>query len=225
VPTRRTGHRPGIDARYARDDVEFSRATAFFDATFAIAATLLVTTVEPGPRGWASWSNLWDATAGPLLAFTISFVVIASYWWGNHHFVAGLRCISPRLVVGTLWLLGFVVLLPFTTDGLGRDLGSAEVTTVIYAVNVALVSATEWVLYVIAVRQDLFRRPPTPVEIQTSTVCQLLPSAVFLASIPVAFFGAPGAARWMWISLLVVSPLAGIWAGRKVAASGLALEP
>ena len=35
--------------------------------------------------------------------------------------------------------LGFVVLLPFTTDGLGENLGSAEVTTVVYAINVALV--------------------------------------------------------------------------------------
>ena len=42
---------------YERDDVEFSRATAFFDATYALATTLLVTTLDPGPDGWSSWSD------------------------------------------------------------------------------------------------------------------------------------------------------------------------
>jgi uncharacterized membrane protein len=224
VPTRRTGHRRADAVRFDRDSVEFGRALAFFDATFAIATTLLVTTLSPGEQGWASWSNLVDAVGGPLVAFGISFVVIASYWWGNHQFVAGLRCLSPRLVVGTLWLLAFVVLLPFTTEGLGEGLGSAEVTTVVYALNVALVSSTELVLYRIAVAQGLFVIAPSTTEIMTSTVCQLLPAAVFLLSIPVALLGGPIAARWMWLTLLVIAPLAGRWAARRVEASEAALE-
>ena len=196
----------------------------FVDATFAIAATLLVTTLIPGPKGWSSWSDLYDAVAGPLFAFAISFVVIASYWFGNHQFVASLGALTPRVVVATLFLLAFVVLLPFSTEGLGRDLGSAEVTTVVYAVNVALVSTAEWVIYRIAVKQELFRDPPSQTEVNVSTVCQLLPSAVFLVSVVIALLGSPTAARWSWVSLLVLSPIAGRWAnGRIAAADGNAL--
>ena len=45
MPTRRTGHRRAKTVQYERDSVEFSRALAFSDATFAIATTLLVTTL------------------------------------------------------------------------------------------------------------------------------------------------------------------------------------
>jgi uncharacterized membrane protein len=210
---------PATQSRFGRDDVEFSRAIGFVDATFAIAATLLVTTLIPGPKGWSSWSDLYDAVAGPLLAFAISFVVIAAYWFGNHQFVSSLDALTPRVVIATLWLLAFVVLLPFSTEGLGRDLGAAEVTTVVYAVNVALVSASEWVIYCIAVRQGLFRDPPSRTEVNVSSVCQLLPSVVFLVSIAIALLWSPSAARWSWLSLLVLSPIAGRWANRRIAAA------
>ena len=205
-------------ARYGRDEVEFGRAIGFFDATFAIATTLLVTTLDPGRDGWASWSSLWDAVEGPMLAFTITFVVIASYWWANHQFVASLRALSPGLIVWTLALLAFVVLLPFTTEGLGESGRVNEVTTVVYAVNVALVSGTEWILYRVALRDDLFEVRPSPVEVSMSTVAQLVPSVVFLASIPVALLGAPGPARVLWLSLVVLGPLVGRWANKRILA-------
>jgi uncharacterized membrane protein len=216
LPTPRITHTATPAPRYGRDEAEFGRAVAFFDATFAIAATLLVTTLDPGARGWSSWRNLSHAVDGPLLAFAISFVVIASYCWSDHRFVASLRALSAGVIICLLWLLGFVVLLPFTTDGLGENLGSDEVTTVVYAINVALVSTTEWIAYRIAVHDDLFRQPPTNTEVLASSVCQLLPSAVFLASVPVALFWSPAAARWAWLSLLILSPLAGRWAQRQI---------
>jgi uncharacterized membrane protein len=208
--------------RYGRDEVEFGRALAFFDATFAIATTLLAATLNPGREGWSSWAKLIDSVEGPLQAFAISFWVIASYWWANHRFVASLRILSPRLVVGTIVLLAFVVVLPITTEGLGTEGASAEVTTIVYAVNVILVSSTEWVLYRIALTDDLFMTRPSSVEVSSSTVAQLVPAVVFLLSIPVALVGAPVAARFVWLSLAVVGPLAGRWANRRVAAAASA---
>ena len=162
---------------------------------------------------------MWNALEGPMLAYGISFVVIGSYWKSNHDFVGGLRALSSGVIIGTLWLLAFIVLLPFTTRGMGESLGSAEVTTVVYAINVALVSATEAVIYRVAVRDDLFTTPPSPVEVNTSLVCQLVPTAVFLISIPIALWVAPDAARWSWLSLAVISPLAGRWATARVGRS------
>ena len=53
-------------ARYQRDDQEFSRAIGFFDATYALALTLLVTTLDitdPSSE-WDGLRALWDAV-GP----------------------------------------------------------------------------------------------------------------------------------------------------------------
>jgi hypothetical protein len=36
----------GVPERYRRNDAEFDRAIAFIDATFAVALTLLVTTLD-----------------------------------------------------------------------------------------------------------------------------------------------------------------------------------
>jgi uncharacterized membrane protein len=210
---------PDDRVRFGREEVEFGRALAFFDATFAIATTLLAATLNPGPRGWSSWSDLLEAIDGPFIAFAISFTVIASYWWANHRFVASLRVLSSRLVVGTIVLLAFVVVLPITTEGLGEDLGSAEVTTVVYAVNVTLVSSMEWVLYRIAVADDLFVVRPSRGAQFASTVGQLIPPFVFLVSIPIALLGAPVASRGLWISLVVISPVVGRWANRRMAAA------
>jgi len=40
-----------VPERYQRDDAEFDRAIAFIDATFAVALTLLVTTLDIKSEG------------------------------------------------------------------------------------------------------------------------------------------------------------------------------
>ena len=69
-------------ARYQRDDQEFGRAIGFFDATYALALTLLVTTLDiPDPRSaWGGLRALWDAVGPQFLSFGISFAVIAIFW-------------------------------------------------------------------------------------------------------------------------------------------------
>ena len=189
----------GARAMYERDAVEFSRATAFFDATFALATTLLVTTLDPGPDGWSSWSALIDAVGNQLLAFGISFAVVAGYWWLNHTFVSSLRGLSPRVIGGIVLEIAFIVLVPFTTEGMA--LGDV-VPTVVYAVNVALVSLTASLLYVLAWKQDLFLVPPERDEFLHDLRAGLITPAVFLASVPVALLVSSNVARWCWIALI-----------------------
>lgn len=208
--------RSGPGSHYQRSEHEFTRATAFFDATFAIAATLLVTTIVLTDADWSSWSALWNAASGPLLAFGISFAVVVSYWKSNHDFVRSLEQLSSRFVLVMLIMLAFVVLLPVPTRALGEGLGDEQIVVVVYALNVAVISATEWVCYRIAIGQRLFRRPPGPVEIRVSTVNQLIPPAVFVASVPVTIFVGAAAGQLTWLALVVLMPLAGVWAERTL---------
>jgi uncharacterized membrane protein len=205
--------RPSI----ARDTAEFGRAVGFVDATFAIAATLLVTTLVPADRDWETWSRFWNTVDAPLLAFGLSFWVVGAYWWANHRFVGTLAEISPRLMIAMLVLLAFVVLLPFTTRGLGTaPAAAAEVTTVVYAANVAIVSGMETVLYRLAWREGLFRRAPSVREVAARSVAQLVPTAVFLVSIPVTFLAGATAGRLTWLALIPLGVFVGWWANARL---------
>lgn len=205
-----------MERRIQRDETEFGRTLSFFDATFALSMTLLVTTIDPGPAEWQSWTALWDAVGYQVIAFAISFVLVASYWWGNHRFVGSLETLSPRFIGTNVAMLGFVALIPFTTDALGNEGRSAvEVATVVYAANMAIISAMPAVLYRVAVRDGLFRHPPSESDARLALVDEGVPTVVFLVSIPVAMLVSGEAGRLCWFSLLVLSPLVGSWTARQ----------
>ena len=107
--------------RFAHEDLEFARAVTFFDAIFAFAVTLLITTVDDFSR--AAWSSLQalKATNGPsLLAFTISFVVVVSFWRAHHQGVTSLSAMDGQLLGLNLVVMFGIVLIPFTTEALGK---------------------------------------------------------------------------------------------------------
>jgi uncharacterized membrane protein len=200
---------------FARGTTEFDRALAFFDGTSAVALTLLVTTLDQTdePAAWADPAALWAAIGTELVAFFLAFTVVAFYWRSNHAFVARLHHLSGRLVTVNLVLLAFVVLLPFTTDALGQH--AEPLATAVFAGNVAVISSTEAVMSLLAWRRGLISAPPSPRRIRLELVPQLVPPAVFLASIPVAFLISSSAARLSWLSLVVLGPVVGILVSRR----------
>ncbi len=197
--------------RFGRDSVEFGRTAGFFDATFAIAATLLVVTLAPEAANWSDWSKFIEAEWSSLLSFVISFVVICAYWWANHRLVATLDTMSTRFVGFGLVMLGFVVLLPFTTGGLGDvdNTSSGEVAAVGYALNVALVSLSTMVLAVVADREGLYRRAPTRDQLRGKLIGQIDTPVVFLLSIPVTLLISPAWGRYSWLLLAVTGGIVG----------------
>lgn len=209
--------RPGKRTRlheYGRESVEFGRALSFFDATFAVALTLLVTTLARANSPWA-WDNLHAliaADGSQLGAFALSFAVVSSYWLGSHRFVAGMARISIPLMVGFLIMLAGVVILPFSTEALGQF--RKPLSTAVYAVNVAFVSSTEAVLFLLAWSEGLLDPAPERRSALIDLIRQLVIPLVFLASIPLAYLWSPAAAHLSWLSLLVLAPATGAWARR-----------
>jgi len=148
--------------RFARGTPEFDRALAFFDGTYAVALTLLVTTLDSTtvPGAWADLAALWAAIGSQIVAFFVAFAIVAFYWRSNHAFVARLHHLSGRLITVNLVLLAFVVLLPFSTDALGEH--QEPLATAVFAGNVAVISATEAVMSLLAWRNGLPGAPPSP---------------------------------------------------------------
>ena len=204
--------------RFGRDSVEFARTASFFDATFSIAATLLVVTLSSETVDWSDWTKFLEAEWPSLLAFAISFVVICAYWWANHRLVATLDAMTGRFVAAGLLLLGFVVLLPFTTGGLGDvdSRSSGEVAAVGYALNVAMVSLASMLLLVVAAREGLYRRPPTAAQLRGKLIGLVDTPVVFLLSIPVTLLFGPAWGRYSWMLVAVTGGVFGRL-GRRIA--------
>jgi uncharacterized membrane protein len=204
--------------RYSRDASEFDRAIAFIDATFAVALTLLITTldVDDPTSSFASLSALGDAIGAQLLAFAIAFAVIAAYWLGHHRMVAMWVGIDRPTIVTNLFLIAAIVLLPFTTRSVG-DPGVAELPlpTVLMAVNIAAVSALYTLVWVVASRGGLLDHTASSGEWRERVVDGLAPVAVFVASVPIAYLVSPDAARFSWLALVVVNPAVGALMARS----------
>jgi uncharacterized membrane protein len=205
---------PGVPP-FARGTTEFDRALGFFDATYAVALTLLVTTLDgyDVPGTWADPAALWAAIGTQVVAFFIAFAVVAFYWRSNHGFVGRLHHLSGHLVTVNIVLLAFIVLLPFSTDAMGQF--PEPLATAVFAGNVAVISSMEAVMSVLAWREGLMSAPPSRQRMRLNLVPQLIPAAVFLASIPVAYLVSSPAARLSWLSLLILNPMVGVLVSRR----------
>jgi uncharacterized membrane protein len=204
-------------ASFARGTTEFERALGFFDATYAVALTLLVTTLDgyDVPGTWADPAALWAAIGTQVVAFFIAFAVVAFYWRSNHAFVGQLNHLSGRLLTVNIVLLAFIVLLPFSTDAMGQF--QEPLATAVFAGNVAVISSMEAVMSVLAWREGLMSAPPSRQRMRLNLVLQLIPAAVFLASIPVAYLVSSPAARLSWLSLVILNPMVGVLVSRRAA--------
>ena len=129
------------EARVARER-DLDRFLTFVDACVAIAITLLVLPLAEVATevGDGSVGDLLRENDDKLLAFFLSFLVIAQLWMSQHHIVSGLvlqNTLITRLLLA--WTLT-IVLLPFPTT-LVAEVGEDSATKVLYIGTMALSSA------------------------------------------------------------------------------------
>lgn len=212
-------HQSATVARYERDSIEFVRAFTFFDAVYAFALTLLVVNIDPPDA--ADWRDLGTLLGSglewQLLGFAVSFAVIAVFWRVNHRIVALFRAVTPGTVVANLVAIAFVVLIPFSTQGISdAETADAPLAVAVYAVNISLAVLAQSAVYYRARHDGVLAQPLPPRADAVKLADALVTPAVFLASIPVAYgFGADWG-RATWALLIVLGPLSGWWAGKRI---------
>jgi len=156
-----SGHAKDLDSstrRYERSTLEFVRVVNLSDGLFAIALTLLVFTLDASVVSLDRIDGVLIDQMGPLIAFVLSFAVIANFWWIHHRFLANLGSLEPGLIRLNLALLGSVALIPFPTSLLGRDptvLGSV----VPYLMLLSIVAILHLVLLMRAQAVAAWRQP------------------------------------------------------------------
>jgi uncharacterized membrane protein len=186
------------------------RVINFSDGVFAIAITLLVLNFRvPHVTGPDINRKLLDALGhdgGFLIGYALSFFVIARYWMAHHRLSLLLRHVDTGFIVLNFVFLAFVVFVPFPTEVLGTY---SETTTavVFYAGSMVATGLLSWATWEYALRRGLDGRQASPEQRRESELRSLVLVAVFAASIPIAFAD-PGAAKLVWVLLVVQHPLA-----------------
>lgn len=180
-------------------EVEFSRIVAFSDGVFSIAITLLVlgisidkTKIPADELAHALWEE-----REAVLAYAISFAVIARFWLVHHSFFSEVKAFDTKLIALNMLYLGFLVLIPFSSQVLG-DYGGEFPAVVVYSANLAaVVMIGQWMSW------DARRAGLTTIDAETARenlIRGVFIAGVFLISIIVALFDA-SIAPFVWLLL------------------------
>lgn len=193
-----------------RETSEFDRGLSFFDAIYGFAVTLLIANMAaPRRRDWQSVSALLDSgILGQLGAFALSFVVITLFWRVNVQLVQQLREMDSVTVVANLVAAGFVILIPFTSQGIADgQLAGLVLPTVLYAFNIIAASLSQTMMFQVARFRGLENEPMSSRANRAWVLDNLAPVSVFLVSIPVALVWGGSAGKLSWLLLILIGPL------------------
>ena len=197
------------------NEVEFGRIVAFSDGVFSIAITLLVLNlgIDKGLTEGQIDNALWDQRE-MFLAYAISFAVIGRFWLVHHRFFSEVDAFDGRMIGLNLLYLGWIVLIPFSSEVLG-EYGGKTTAVVLYSVNLAV-----FVLLGLLMSVDARLRGLTKIDDRTHRENQIRGTyiaGIFLLSIPIALV-APTVAPWLWL-VLFIDPASRL-AGRGVSSAG-----
>jgi uncharacterized membrane protein len=185
----------------------FARLIAFTDGVFAIAATLLFVRLLPPQTDSAIYEDAlvgFLSRPGPLLATTIGFLVVSSYWTSHRRMFLLLADATPGVVRLNLVLLFGIAMQPFLTAALAEhDPNRTSVT--LYAVGQVGTSLAQFGLWAAAVRSGRLTAAATPRRRRFVTLQLLRSPVVFAASIPVTLALGPGAGMASWLCLIALN--------------------
>lgn len=117
------------------------RMNALTDGVFAIVLTLLVLELRLPEKDESILTLMLDDWR-VFVAWLISFVLLARFWLVHHSVTSTLReCRSTTLALNFA-VLGSVSLVPFSADLIGTERIAEPWSTVVFAINVGLLSLT-----------------------------------------------------------------------------------
>ena len=144
---------------------------------------------------------LWDQK-GDLFAYALSFAVIGRLWLVHHRFFGEVTGFDGRLMSLNLLYLGFVVLIPFSSEVLG-DYGDTTAGVVLYAANLSLTNLIGGAMFLYAARtgntsDDFVEYVRSPLRLRN-----FAGGIVFAVSILIALLD-PLAAMLVWLVLFLI---------------------
>lgn len=189
--------------RYRRKDgLEFERVAFFTDAVYAIAMTLLIVSIDvPTLTGDIGEPRRLLGELRELVpqffSFFLAFLLLGRYWLAHHELFSSLVGVDRTLMSLNLVYLAFIAFLPFPTELVGKYEPN-PVSVVLFALCLSVVSTMEAVMFRHAVRTGLSRVEIGRAQYRYGMIQSLTPVALFLISIPIAFWE-PSVALFSWL--------------------------
>ena len=138
-----------------------SRAEAFSDGVFAVAATLLVFSI-PTPDPHEALARALLAEWPSYAAYVISFVTILVIWVNHHATIDAMRTFDRPLLFLNGFLLLTVAVIPFPTGLLARYLQAGHdqpAAAVAYGVTMSAMAVAFTLMNIYAKQRHLFTTP------------------------------------------------------------------
>lgn len=211
-----------LPTRYARMFTLGSnpeRLVFFSDAVFAIAMTLLVIDIKVPTDGNGAALDTIVEQAPALLAYVLSFGIIALNWTTHHRRFRAIARHDSGLLWLDLLLLLFVAFVPFPTSLLS-EYGTQVAAVVLYAFVVGMLTVIQMIMWAYAWRHELLRTDVDAALYRYAYDGQIFVPIVFWASIPAAIFIDGALATYLWILLWPISVIGSVVRKRRSKISG-----
>lgn len=186
--------------KLSRERIEY-----FSDAVFAIAITLLIIEIEVPTRMDLEEIGIWTALRHLIpsfVGFFISFMVIALYWRSHLQASTFIRNFDSKLLWLNIWLLFYIVLLPFSTSFYAKNF-YVKGPFVFYCLNLLLISVYNYLFLRYIIKKDGFSDHLNPILASWMKYRAVVSIFIWTLSILISFI-LPKTSRFIFILIFVI---------------------
>jgi uncharacterized membrane protein len=182
--------------------METGRLETFADGVFAIAATLLILSVDGrvGGEGARLGSELSDAWPS-YVAYAVSFVTIGIMWVNHHTLMAQVGRVDRRFLLATVVFLMCIAFIPFPTRLAAEHISGAGARegALVYGFTLTVTAVMFSVIWFYAsIGRRLLRQDADPRVVKGISRSYLPGPWIYLASTLIAFTS-PGASLILYL--------------------------
>lgn len=185
------------------------RVNNFSDAIFAIAITLLVLEIKVPTADEVHQlgvDGLLMKRIPNFIGYVVSFFVTALYWRNHLQLFQYVKSIDDRLFWLNLWLLFFVVIMPFSTALYSYFFGHDN-AFIFYTLNLAAIGFMSYTMAAYVIKKEVIAAQLGTIQSQWMKNRILIGPVIFLLSVPLIWIS-PWIGRLGFLMIFIVQAIA-----------------
>ena len=199
------------------------RIATLIDGVYAIAMTLLVTTISVPPKYLQTEyitpvQEIVNSVLPDLLHYFIAFIILALFWYFEHQRFRHLQHLDRPLLCFNIASLAFVCLIPFTTNVAG-DFPFDTLGAILFELNILIIGMIAFVQWIYIMSRGSSLAPHLDaLWIRRELQWALVFPALALIGLVIALFQQPGSTAIFLLAPFIMAVL--FWKDPVKAAPG-----
>ena len=184
-----------------------ARLETFADGVFAIAATLLILTVDGAVGGegvdlGAELTHAWPSYVG----YVVSFVTIGIMWINHHTVMSVVARVDRRFLLANLGLLMCIAFVPFPTRLLAEHIRGAGAESAALAFGFTLTATALFfnLVWFYAAKSRRLLRADADARVVAGITRTYLPGPWIYLGATLVAFGSPAASALLYLAIAVL---------------------